>query len=98
MITLAPPARSAGPTIALSSNGTGSVTGMITPGRIWQSHIWKHRFPDQTPPWAICQDGGMAASEMRVYGGMTGADRRTERRAQLIEAGLDLLGAAEGDQ
>lgn len=39
----------------------------------------------------------MAASEGRVYGGMTGADRRTERRAQLIEAGLDLLGAAAED-
>lgn len=40
----------------------------------------------------------MAPPEMRVYGGMTGADRRAERRAQLIEAGLDLLGAAEEDR
>jgi len=40
----------------------------------------------------------MAASEMRVYGGMTGADRRAERRAHLIETGLDLLGGAEGDR
>jgi AcrR family transcriptional regulator len=40
----------------------------------------------------------MAASEMRVYGGVTGADRRAERRAQLIGTGLDLLGGAEGDQ
>ncbi|MBX6769687.1 MAG: TetR/AcrR family transcriptional regulator [Actinomadura rubrobrunea] len=35
---------------------------------------------------------------MRVYGGVTGADRMAERRAQLIEAGLDLLGGTEGDQ
>ncbi|MCO5967859.1 TetR/AcrR family transcriptional regulator [Actinoallomurus soli] len=40
----------------------------------------------------------MTGSEMRVYGGMTGADRRAERRAQLIEAALDLLGGAEEDQ
>jgi AcrR family transcriptional regulator len=35
---------------------------------------------------------------MRVYGGVTGADRRAERRGQLIEAGLDLLGGTEGEQ
>ncbi|MEU6040935.1 TetR/AcrR family transcriptional regulator [Actinomadura sp. NPDC047616] len=40
----------------------------------------------------------MGASEMRVYGGVTGADRKAERRAQLVEAGLDLLGGTEGDQ
>lgn len=40
----------------------------------------------------------MAAAEMRTYGGVSGADRKAERRAQLIEAGLDLLGAADGDQ
>lgn len=40
----------------------------------------------------------MSAPEMRLYGGMTGADRRAERRAGLIDAGLDLLGDAEGDR
>jgi AcrR family transcriptional regulator len=40
----------------------------------------------------------MAAAEMRTYGGVSGADRRADRRAQLVEAGLDLLGGAEGDR
>lgn len=40
----------------------------------------------------------MNAPEMRLYGGMTGADRKAERRAGLIEAGLDLLGGADGDR
>jgi AcrR family transcriptional regulator len=40
----------------------------------------------------------MAAEDMRLYGGVTGADRMAERRANLIEAGLDLLGGAEGHQ
>lgn len=39
---------------------------------------------------------GRMATEQRVYGGVTGEDRRAERRAQLVEAGLDLLGAARG--
>ncbi|WP_263253465.1 TetR/AcrR family transcriptional regulator [Saccharopolyspora rosea] len=34
-------------------------------------------------------------ASMRVYGGVTGEDRRSERRAQLVEAGLDLLGAPD---
>jgi AcrR family transcriptional regulator len=33
---------------------------------------------------------------LRVYGGVDGDQRRAERRAQLIDAGLDLLGAADG--
>jgi AcrR family transcriptional regulator len=33
---------------------------------------------------------------LRVYGGVRGDQRRAERRAQLIEAGLDLLGSADG--
>ncbi len=36
-------------------------------------------------------DGG------RVYGGQERDQRTSERRGQLIEAGLDLLGSAEGD-
>ncbi|MFF0813993.1 TetR/AcrR family transcriptional regulator [Rhodococcus sp. NPDC003318] len=36
-------------------------------------------------------------SSARVYGGVEGDQRRSERRAQLIEAGLDLLGSADGD-
>ncbi|MFD4295500.1 TetR/AcrR family transcriptional regulator [Rhodococcus sp. NPDC058505] len=39
---------------------------------------------------------GMTSSA-RVYAGVDGDRRRAERRAQLIEAGLDLLGAAEGE-
>ncbi|GHF41057.1 TetR family transcriptional regulator [Amycolatopsis bartoniae] len=34
---------------------------------------------------------------MRTYGGVTGAGRKAERRAQLVEAGLDLL-AGDGGQ
>jgi AcrR family transcriptional regulator len=40
----------------------------------------------------------MPAADMRLYGGVTGADRKAARRAELVEAGLDLLGGAEGDQ
>ncbi|GAA4617911.1 TetR/AcrR family transcriptional regulator [Saccharopolyspora hordei] len=36
----------------------------------------------------------MSSSPLRVYGGVQGDDRKAERRAQLLEAGLDLLGAA----
>lgn len=35
----------------------------------------------------------MRSSSLRVYGGVTGDDRQAERRALLIEAGLELLGA-----
>jgi AcrR family transcriptional regulator len=35
----------------------------------------------------------MSTSPLRVYGGVQGDHRKAERRAQLIEAGLDLLGA-----
>lgn len=35
---------------------------------------------------------------LRVYGGVQGQDRRAERRAQLVEAGLDLLGAGGGER
>ncbi|MER5393057.1 TetR/AcrR family transcriptional regulator [Saccharopolyspora sp. NPDC002686] len=35
----------------------------------------------------------MSTSPLRVYGGVRGDDRTAERRAQLLEAGLDLLGA-----
>lgn len=38
---------------------------------------------DRTPP-------------LRVYGGVDGDRRRADRRAQLIEAGLDLLGGPDG--
>lgn len=34
---------------------------------------------------------------LRVYGGVAGEDRRAERHAQLIEAGLELLGAEGGE-
>ncbi|MFF3181220.1 TetR/AcrR family transcriptional regulator [Rhodococcus pyridinivorans] len=33
----------------------------------------------------------------RLYGGRAGEERQADRRAQLIEAGLDLLGAADGE-
>lgn len=33
----------------------------------------------------------------RLYGGRAGEERQAERRAALIEAGLDLLGAADGE-
>ncbi|WP_158893185.1 TetR/AcrR family transcriptional regulator [Amycolatopsis anabasis] len=39
----------------------------------------------------------METSSLRVYGGVTGDDRQADRRAQFIEAGLDLLGAGEGE-
>ncbi|MGW1680935.1 TetR/AcrR family transcriptional regulator [Saccharopolyspora sp. NPDC002376] len=38
----------------------------------------------------------MSTSPLRVYGGVRGDHRRAERRAQLLEAGLDLLGAPGG--
>jgi len=38
----------------------------------------------------------MGSTPLRTYGGLAGEDRRGERRAQLLEAGLDLLGAREG--
>ncbi|UJW30897.1 TetR/AcrR family transcriptional regulator [Saccharothrix sp. AJ9571] len=34
----------------------------------------------------------MESSSLRVYGGVAGGDRRAERRAQFVAAGLDLLG------
>jgi AcrR family transcriptional regulator len=37
----------------------------------------------------------MSTSSLRVYGGVGGDHRRDERRTQLIEAGLDLLGGVE---
>src|SRR5690606_32088998 len=42
-----------------------------------------------------CEDGGMTSG--RLYGGRAGEERQADRRAQLIEAGLDLLGAADGE-
>ena len=42
-----------------------------------------------------CEDRGMATG--RLYGGRAGEERQADRRAQLIEAGLDLLGAADGE-
>ena len=38
----------------------------------------------------------MESTSLRVYGGVAGDDRQAERRATLIEAGLELLGAPEG--
>ncbi|WP_020674079.1 TetR/AcrR family transcriptional regulator [Amycolatopsis nigrescens] len=38
----------------------------------------------------------MASSPLRVYGGVQGDHRQAERRAKLIEAGLDALGAESG--
>lgn len=40
----------------------------------------------------------MGSSSLRVYGGVAGNDRKAERRAQLIEAGLELLGTGDGEQ
>ncbi|RRO20432.1 TetR/AcrR family transcriptional regulator [Saccharopolyspora rhizosphaerae] len=39
----------------------------------------------------------MATTPLRVYGGVTGSDRQAGRRAVFIEAGLELLGAPEGE-
>lgn len=39
--------------------------------------------------------GSMATG--RIYGGRAGDERLADRRAKLIDAGLDLLGAADGD-
>lgn len=39
----------------------------------------------------MCQDG-VVTDEARQYGGKSGEERRGERRARLIEAGLELLG------
>ncbi|WP_199434098.1 TetR/AcrR family transcriptional regulator [Qaidamihabitans albus] len=39
----------------------------------------------------------MESTPLRTYGGVAGSDRTAERRAQLVEAGLELLGAAEGE-
>ncbi|WP_253854030.1 TetR/AcrR family transcriptional regulator [Prauserella alba] len=38
----------------------------------------------------------MSSAPLRTYGGVSGTDRQAERRAQLLEAGLDLLGSEEG--
>src|ERR1700757_418294 len=43
-----------------------------------------------------CQDGLMTPSE-RPYRGIEAAERLTSRRRRLLEAGLDLLGAAQRD-
>ncbi|PRX43443.1 TetR family transcriptional regulator [Prauserella shujinwangii] len=40
----------------------------------------------------------MEPSTLRTYGGMSGDDRRAERRTALIEAGLELLGARDGER
>jgi len=37
----------------------------------------------------------METTPLRVYGGVAGGDRQAERRAQFVEAGLDLLGSGE---
>ncbi len=42
--------------------------------------------------------GLMETTSLRTYGGVTGEDRKAERYAQLIEAGLQLLGAPDGAQ
>ncbi|MFC4003592.1 TetR/AcrR family transcriptional regulator [Prauserella oleivorans] len=39
----------------------------------------------------------MDSAPLRTYGGVTGSDRQAERRAQLLEAGLELLGAVDGE-
>jgi AcrR family transcriptional regulator len=41
--------------------------------------------------------GAMEPTSLRTYGGVAGEDRQAERRTQLVEAGLDLLGA-RGDR
>jgi AcrR family transcriptional regulator len=48
--------------------------------------------------WAIraVKMVGMDAMPLRTYGGVAGGERQAGRRAQLIEAGLRLLGAAGG--
>ncbi|MBB3051134.1 AcrR family transcriptional regulator [Prauserella isguenensis] len=38
----------------------------------------------------------MSSAPLRTYGGVSGTDRQAERRAQLLEAGLDLLGSGDG--
>ncbi|WAL63183.1 TetR/AcrR family transcriptional regulator [Amycolatopsis cynarae] len=38
------------------------------------------------------------SAPLRTYGGVAGEDRQAGRRAQLVEAGLNLLGAADGPQ
>lgn len=40
--------------------------------------------------------GAMSSAPLRTYGGVSGTDRQAERRAQLLEAGLDLLGSGDG--
>lgn len=40
--------------------------------------------------------GLMSSTPLRTYGGISGTDRQAERRAQLVEAGLDLLGSDDG--
>ncbi|WP_007024082.1 TetR/AcrR family transcriptional regulator [Saccharomonospora iraqiensis] len=40
----------------------------------------------------------MERTSLRTYGGVAGADRQAGRRARFLEAGLELLGAAEGDR
>lgn len=41
--------------------------------------------------------GRMETSSLRVYGGVRGQDRQSDRRLRLIDAGLDLLGGAGGE-
>ncbi|WP_019812055.1 TetR/AcrR family transcriptional regulator [Saccharomonospora halophila] len=40
----------------------------------------------------------MERTSLRTYGGVAGADRQAGRHARFLEAGLELLGAAEGDR
>ncbi len=40
----------------------------------------------------------MERTSLRTYGGVAGVDRRAGRRARFLEAGLELLGAAERDR
>ncbi len=44
-----------------------------------------------------CQDVQVETRSLRVYGGVTGQDRRSDRRAQLLAAGYDLLAGVGGE-
>ncbi|MET1074141.1 MAG: TetR/AcrR family transcriptional regulator, partial [Umezawaea sp.] len=44
-----------------------------------------------------CQDVGVETTTLRVYGGVTGQERRSDRRTQLLAAGFDLLSGVGGE-
>jgi AcrR family transcriptional regulator len=50
----------------------------------------------EVPAGADVKMGNMDSASLRTYGGVAGKERAAERRSQIMEAGLELLGAPDG--